>query len=107
MPCAWPGADMRRREFITLVGGAATWPVAARAQKSALPIIGFLSSRSPGESEAVVSAFRQGLGESGYVVGQNVLVDYRWAEGRYERLATLAAELIAPRVAVIFAAGGP
>jgi len=86
---------------------AATLPLPAFAQKSALPVIGFLSSRSPGESEAVVSKFREGLGESGYVVGENVLVDYRWAEGRYERLATLAAELIGLRVAVIFGAGGP
>ena len=98
---------MKRREFIAGLGIAAALTLPTRAQKSALPIIGFLSSRSPGESEAVVSAFRQGLGESGYVVGQNVSVDYRWAEGRYERLATLAAEFIALRVAVIFAAGGP
>src|SRR5262249_61079202 len=77
------------------------------AQKSALPVIGFLSSRSPGESEAVVSKFREGLGESGYVVGENVLVDYRWAEGRYERLASLASELIGLRVAVSFSAGVP
>jgi len=82
-------------------------PRPAFAQRPALPVIGFLSSRSPGESEAVVSKFREGLGESGYVVGENVLVDYRWAEGRYERLATLASELIGLRVAVIFAAGGP
>ena len=98
---------MKRREFIAGVGIAAALPLSARAQKSTLPVIGFLSSRSPGESEAVVAAFRQGLAESGYVVGENVLVDYRWAEGRYERLATLAAEFITLRVAVIFAAGGP
>ena len=76
---------MKRREFIAGLGMAATLPLPAFAQKSALPVIGFLSSRSPGESEAVVSKFREGLGESGYVVGENVLVDYRWAEGRYER----------------------
>ncbi|MGZ5872090.1 MAG: ABC transporter substrate-binding protein [Bradyrhizobium sp.] len=98
---------MRRREFVAGLGIAATLPLPTRAQKPTLPVIGFLSSRSPGESEAVVSAFRQGLSESGYIVGQNVLVDYRWAEGRYERLAALAAEFIALRVAVIFAAGGP
>jgi len=97
---------MKRREFIAGLGMAATLPLPALAQKSVLPIIGFLSSRSPGESEAVVSRFREGLGESGYVIGENVLVDYRWAEGRYERLATLAAELIGLRVAVLFAAGG-
>ena len=98
---------MKRREFIAGVGIAAALPLSARAQKSTLPVIGFLSSRSPGESEAVVAAFRQGLAESGYVVGENVLVDYRWAEGRYERLATLAADFITLRVEVIFAAGGP
>jgi putative ABC transport system substrate-binding protein len=79
----------------------------ARAQQSSMPVIGFLSSRSSGESEAVVSAFHQGLGETGYVVGQNVAIDYRWAEGHYERLPALAAELSGLRVAVIFAAGGP
>jgi len=98
---------MKRREFIAGLGMAAALPLPVFAQKSALPVIGFLSSRSPGESEAVVSKFREGLGESGYVVGENVLVDYRWAEGHYERLATLASELIGLRVAVIFAAGGP
>ena len=98
---------MKRREFIAGLGMVAALPLPVFAQKSALPVIGFLSSRSPGESEAVVSKFREGLGESGYVVGENVLVDYRWAEGRYERLATLASELIGLRVAVIFAAGGP
>jgi putative tryptophan/tyrosine transport system substrate-binding protein len=98
---------MKRREFIAGLGMAATLRLPAFAQKSTLPVIGFLSSRSPGESEAVVSKFREGLGESGYVIGENVLVDYRWAEGRYERLATLAADLIALRVAVLFAAGGP
>ena len=98
---------MKRREFIAGLAIAATLRLPAFAQKSTLPVIGFLSSRSPGESEAVVSKFREGLGESGYVIGENVLVDYRWAEGRYERLATLAADLIALRVAVLFAAGGP
>src|SRR5436190_1710104 len=98
---------MRRREFIAGLGIAAALTLPTRAQKSALPIIGFLSSRSPAESEAVVSAFRQGLGESGYIVGQNVAIEYRWAEGRYDRLPALAAELVGLRVAVVLAAGGP
>ena len=98
---------MRRREFITLVGGAAAWPIAARAQQPAMPVIGFLSSRSPGESAGVVAAFRQGLGETGFVEGQNLAIAFRWAEGRYDRLPALAAELVNLRVAVLFAAGGP
>jgi len=99
---------MKRRAFIGLVGGAAlTLPLAARAQQPALPVIGFLSSRSPGESTGVVAAFRQGLREAGFVEGQNVLIAFRWAEGRYDRLPALAAELVGLRVAVLFAAGGP
>jgi ABC-type uncharacterized transport system substrate-binding protein len=98
---------LKRREFITLLGGAATWPLAARAQQTAMPIIGFLSSRSPGDSAGVVAAFRQGLGASGFVEGQNVVIALRWAEGRYDRLPDLAAELVDLRVAVLFAAGGP
>ena len=101
-------SGMRRREFITLLGGAAaTWPLAARAQQSALPVVGFLSSRSPGESSEVVAAFRRGLRDSGFIEGQNLLIAFRWADGRYDRLPALAAELVQLRVAAMFAAGGP
>ena len=97
---------MRRREFITLLGAAVVWPPTARAQQS-MPTIGFLSSRSPGESAGVVAAFRKGLGETGFVEGQNLAIAFRWAEGRYDRLPALAAELAGLRVALLFAAGGP
>jgi len=98
---------MRRREFIALLGsGVAGWPLAAHAQRQALPVIGFLSSRSPGESADLVAAFRQGLAEGGYVEGQNVSLEFRWGEGRYERLAGYAAELVRRAVTVIVTAGG-
>ena len=95
-----------RREFITLIGGAAAWPVAARAQQRTMPVIGFLSSRSPGESADLVAAFRRGLAEGGYVEGQNVSLEFRWGEGRYERLTAYAAELVRRAVTVIVTAGG-
>jgi len=98
---------MRRRDFIAGLGMAASLPLHARAQQPALPFIGFLSSRSPAESESVVAAFRKGLAEFGYTVGQNVAIEYRWAEGHYDRLPQLASELVGVRVAVILAAGGP
>src|SRR5215831_18048699 len=99
---------MRRREFIKLIGGslATAWPLAARAQQQAMPVIGFISSRSRKESTTVVDAFRQGLSDLGYVDGQNVTVEYQWADGQLDRLPTIAAHLVNRRVAVIVAAGG-
>jgi putative ABC transport system substrate-binding protein len=96
---------MRRREFIMLMGGAAAWPLAARAQQPAVPVIGFLSSRSPEDTVRLVAAFRQGLREKGYVEGQTATVQYRWGLGQYNRLPALAAELARDRAAVLVATG--
>ena len=98
---------MRRREFVSLLGGAAAWPVPARAQQPNLPVVGFLNSGSPGAFEHFVIAFRQGLGEAGYVEHRNVGIDYRWAEGQVDRLPALARELVRAQVAVICAGGPP
>jgi ABC-type uncharacterized transport system substrate-binding protein len=97
---------MRRREFIKFFGTAALWSRAAHAQQQGMPVIGFLSSRSPAESRSALAAFRQGLGQADYFEGKNVTIEYRWAEGQYDRLQALAAELAARPVAVIAAVGG-
>ncbi len=97
---------MRRREVLLGLGGALAWQTAARAQQKAMPVIGFLGSSSPGPNAKEVAAFRQGLGEIGYVEGQNLAIEYRWAEGSYDRLPALAADLVGRKVDLIVAGGG-
>jgi putative ABC transport system substrate-binding protein len=98
---------MRRRELMILLGGAMTAARALRAQQKAMPVIGYLDAGSPGPSAPSLAAFRQGLSETGYVEGQNVAIEYRWAEGRYDRMPALAADLVGRKVDVITTTGGP
>jgi putative tryptophan/tyrosine transport system substrate-binding protein len=97
---------LRRRDFIPLLGGAASWPLAARAQQSSIPLIGYLGTTSPETFASRLQAFRQGLSETGYFEGRNVAIEYRWAQGQFDRLSGLAAELVGRRPNVLVSAGG-
>jgi putative ABC transport system substrate-binding protein len=97
---------MRRRDFIALIAGASGWPLGARAQQASIPVVGFMSGRAPEDSADLVTAFRQGMAESGFVDGQNVTIEFRWANGDYDRLPALVADLVNRKVAVLVGVGG-
>src|ERR671917_1013646 len=96
---------MRRRSFITLLGGVASWPLATSAKQKPMPVIGFLGSGSPGPFAPYVAEFRRGLSDTGYVEGQNLVIEYHWAEGKYDKLPGIIASLIDRKVHVIVATG--
>ena len=97
--------QIERREFIALLGGAAAWPLAAHAQQPTMPVVGYLDAASASERAYIVAAFRQGLADAGYVEGQNVAIEYRWAEGDYRRLPEMAADLVRRHVSLIVTPG--
>src|SRR6516165_8580838 len=99
-------ALLKRRDFISLVGGAATWPLVARTQQAAMPVIGFMSGRSMADSGYLAESFRQGLRDTGYVEGESIGIEYRWANGDYDRLPGFASDLLQRNVLVLVAVGG-